>query len=245
MKNANLNLKIVQIFPKLLDLCGVGGNLLTLEKRCKWREIDTEIIKINSIDEMTFDFDICLIGGGSQKQQIQVANELNKLKDNFKEACSQKKVILALAEGFQLLGNYFELKNGDRIKGLELLDMHSIVYGERFVSPVVADCDLIAQKKLIGFENHASKTFLNNSTKPLAKILQGSGNNGQDKTEGAHCGSVFGTYLNGPILPLNPQLADYLLELALSGKYNDNIKLNRLNDTFEQNLIQKLSVQYK
>lgn len=242
MENTNLSLKIIQIFPKYLDLCGVGGNLLTLEKRCKWRGINVEIVKVNSIDDMIFDFDICLIGGSSQENQTQIANELNILKDSLKEACSQKKVIFGLAEGFQLLGNYFELKNGDRIKGLELLDMHSIVYGERFVSPVIANCDLITQKKLIGFENHASKTFLHNTTKSLAKIINGSGNNGQDKTEGAQNGTVFGTNLNGPVLPLNPEFADYLLELSLSKKYNDNIKLNKLNDTFEHSLIQKLSI---
>ncbi len=46
-------------------------------------------------------------------------------------------------------------------------------------------------------------------------MLSGAGNNGRDETEGARRHNVMGTYLQGPILPRNPFLADELLRLAV------------------------------
>jgi CobQ-like glutamine amidotransferase family enzyme len=47
----------------------------------------------------------------------------------------------------------------------------------------------------------------------------GYGNNGKDKQEGMVYQNCIGTYLHGPILPKNPQLADYLILKALERKY--------------------------
>lgn len=48
-----------------------------------------------------------------------------------------------------------------------------------------ADC------KIVGFENHSGKTYLGSGVKPLGKILEGYGNNGEDGTEGAHYKNVL------------------------------------------------------
>ena len=45
-------------------------------------------------------------------------------------------------------------------------------------------------------------------------MLVGHGNNGEDGTEGARAGTVFATYLHGPVLPRNAWLADHLLAIA-------------------------------
>jgi CobQ-like glutamine amidotransferase family enzyme len=41
------------------------------------------------------------------------------------------------------------------------------------------------------------------------------GNNGTDKSEGAVTGTVFGSYLHGPVLPANPSFADALIRMAV------------------------------
>ena len=95
----------------------------------------------------------------------------------------------------------------------------------------------------MGFENHSGLTYLQGETKPMSTILIGNGNNGEDKTEGARYKNVFGTYLHGSFLPKNPHFADFLIELALKKRYNDDIKLKPLNDNIElathKNLINK------
>ena len=74
---------------------------------------------------------------------------------------------------------------------------------------------------------------MNGETKPIAEVVVGNGNNGQDRTEGARSKNAFGTYLHGSFLPKNPHFADYLIKLALKKRYNDDIELELLDDTIE------------
>lgn len=86
---------------------------------------------------------------------------------------------------------------------------------------------------LVGFENHGGRTFLGSGVKPLAHVIKGFGNNGEDKTEGAVYKNALATYLHGPVLPKNPHLADWLIQKALEVKYGKKIELEKLNDELE------------
>ena len=46
--------------------------------------------------------------------------------------------------------------------------------------------------------------------------------------------NVIGTYLNGPLLPKNPQLADWLIQHALERKYGKETELTPLDDSQEK-----------
>jgi CobQ-like glutamine amidotransferase family enzyme len=49
----------------------------------------------------------------------------------------------------------------------------------------------------------------------LTHVEIGIGNGDKDRTEGVVSGHVIGTYLHGPVLARNPELADVLLEWVL------------------------------
>jgi CobQ-like glutamine amidotransferase family enzyme len=87
--------------------------------------------------------------------------------------------------------------------------------------------------KLVGFENHSGRTFLGEKVEPLGKVVKGYGNNGKDMLEGAIYKNLIGTYLHGPFLPKNPQVADWLIAKALSYRYKEEISLEPLDDTLE------------
>lgn len=70
-----------------------------------------------------------------------------------------------------------------------------------------------------GFENHNGRTFLGKGERPLGKIVEGFGNNGEDQTEGAIYRNVFCSYFHGPILARNEALAKRLIDLAYDRKY--------------------------
>jgi lipid II isoglutaminyl synthase (glutamine-hydrolysing) len=65
--------------------------------------------------------------------------------------------------------------------------------------------------RLTGFENHRGGTVLGPAAQPLARVVSGAGNRDGDGVDGAVQGSVVATYLHGPCLARNPQLADHLL----------------------------------
>ena len=45
---------------------------------------------------------------------------------------------------------------------------------------------------------------------------------------------MIGTYHHGPLLPKNPQLADWLISHALERKYGKKIELEPLDDSQEK-----------
>ena len=219
-------IKIAHLYPKLLNIYGDGGNILTLKKRCEWRGIDIEVDEINIGDKIS-EHDIYFIGGGQDLQQIEVSKELQKHKDFLTQERDRMAVFLGICGGYQLMGHYYQPHNGERLAGISLLDAYTVAGDKGFIGNVTVKTDLIENGTLVGFENHSGLTYLEGETEPIGTVLIGNGNNGGDKLEGARLKNVFGTYLHGSFLPKNPQFADYLLELALGFKpepLDDNIE---------------------
>jgi len=226
-----MELKICHLYPELLNLYGDSGNILTLKRRCEWRDIKVNFVKYDVGDEMDFsDVDIFFIGGGADSNLDIASNDIKQLKHTLEDAIKEDKVILAVCGGYQLLGNYYQGSNKMIMKGLGLLDFHTKLGDTPMVGDVVAKRGVGAYH-LVGFENHAGKTYLN-KLKPLAYIVSGFGNNGEDKTEGVRYKNVFGTYLHGPLLPKNPKLCDEIIEIALRNKYDIGV-LKKLDDFLE------------
>ena len=219
-------IRIAHLYPKLLNIYGDNGNIITLKKRCEWRNIDTVIDNIEVGDKIT-PHDIYFIGGGQDLQQIEVSIELQKHKDFLISERDRGAVFLGICGGYQLFGHYYQPHRGKRLNGISLLDAYTVAGDKRFIGNVTVKTDITESNTLVGFENHSGLTYLSGETKPIGVTLVGNGNNGVDKTEGARYKNVFGTYLHGSFLPKNPQFADYLLELALE------IKLQPLNDEIE------------
>lgn len=216
-------IRLAHLYPKLLNIYGDGGNILTLKKRCEWRGIEIEIDEINISDSIS-EHDIYFIGGGQDLQQIEVSKELQRHKEFLTFERDRGAVFLGICGGYQLMGHYYQPNNGDRLEGISLLDAYTIAGDKRFIGNVTVETE---RGTLVGFENHSGLTYLEGETKPLGKVLTGNGNNGKDKTEGAQYKNVFGTYLHGSFLPKNVKFADYMLELALGEKpepLNDEIE---------------------
>lgn len=232
MKESGLKIKLAHLYPKLLNLYGDMGNILTIKKRCEWRGIDVEYEEINIGDKIN-SHDFYFIGGGQDKQQQDVAVELFKYKDFLLEERDCQAVFLGICGGYQLFGHYYQPFDAEKLQGISLLDAYTVAGKKRFIGNVTVETDFLALKTLVGFENHSGLTYLQGDTTPLGKTLVGNGNNGQDNFEGARYKNVFGTYLHGSLLPKNPHFADYLIELALEKKYGEKFILTKLNDEIE------------
>lgn len=235
---AQLKLKLVHLYPLFLNLYGDAGNILTLKKRCEWRGIDLEIEHINIDDKIEEGTDIYFIGGGQDRQQVEVSEELQKHKSILTAEYHNDAVFLGICGGYQLMGEYYQPHDAKRLEGIGLLDAYTVAGSTRFIGNVTAEVNYLMPTTIVGFENHSGLTYLNtdnNDTKPMATIMTGKGNNGQDKTEGARSRNAFGTYLHGSFLPKNPHFADYLIKLALRKRYNDEFELEPLDDSLEFN----------
>lgn len=199
-----------------MNLYGDRGNVIAIEKRCQWRGIDVLVDKVGIGDNVDFnDYDIVFMGGGQDKEQNLMSEDLLNVKaPSLKDAAENGVVILAVCGSYQLLGNYYRAQNGTVIPGMGLLDVYTESGKDRLVGNVVVQLD--SGEMIVGFENHSGRTYLGDKVKPLGKVLVGNGNNGIDGYEGAVYKNVFGTYIHGPLLPKNPVLTDMLISRALA-----------------------------
>ncbi len=233
MEEKDLKISIAHLYPKLLNLYGDIGNIITLKKRCEWRGITVDFEDVNIGDKIS-EHDIYFIGGGQDKQQEEVAGELYLQKDFLTEERERNAVFLGICGGYQLMGHYYQPHDKDRLNGISLMDAYTVAGSTRFIGNVTVKTSIVSPGSLVGFENHSGLTYLQGETKPLGIVEVGNGNNGKDKTEGGRYKNVFGTYLHGSFLPKNPHFADYLIALALEKRYGEKFVLSKLDDRIEE-----------
>ena len=231
-----MKITIGHLYPDLLNLYGDRGNIQCLMKRCQWRGIEAETIPFELEDEIDFSkLDIVLLGGGSDREQMLVCEKLKEIQKDFKAYVENYGVVIAICGGYQLLGNYYKTEQGT-MKGLELVDLYTEQGEGRLIDNIVLQSNLF-DMPIVGFENHGGRTYIKDN-KPLGKVLYGAGNDGKSGYEGVVYKNVIGTYLHGPLLPKNPQLADWLISHALEQKYGKKIELAPLDDSQEKEAIE-------
>jgi CobQ-like glutamine amidotransferase family enzyme len=213
---ANYSLRITWLYPRLMNIYGDRGNVRTLEQRCEWRGIDVIVARVGIGDALTVgDTDIYFFGGGQDREQIAVADDLQGLTgEAIKRDMAEDAVALTVCGGYQLFGHYYRPYEIDDLPGISIFDAWSDAGPDRFIGNVLSETEW---GTLVGFES----------------VVVGHGNNGKDGTEGAVAGNAFGCYLHGSLLPKNPAFADHLIALALRRRYGPDAHLMPLDDALE------------
>lgn len=225
-------LTIVHLFPELLNLYGDGGNVIALTRRLQWRGLPVEVREIGMGDAMDFSqADIVFIGGGADREQMIVKDAMVARKSELSAYVADGGVLLAVCGGYQFLGHSYAMDDVV-VEGLGVIDMETVRGKGRLIGNAVIQSD-ICDAPIVGFENHGGRTTLGSDAKPLGRVLGKTfGNNGEDGFEGVHQGNLIGTYLHGPLLPKNPQVADYLIARAFDRR-GDALELVPLDDAVE------------
>lgn len=246
-------LTIGWLYPELMSTYGDRGNITVLTKRCQWREIGAEVLNIDfsTRPQLIAKCDLIFGGGAQDRQQAILIDDLREKKGNVLKSLFDRGVPgLFVCGAPQLLGHSYMTGDGRTLKGLGIFDMMSRNFGKDQkrcignlvceLSPWLAEPGGWSKKTIVGFENHGGRTYLNSKNlneaskiKIFARVLKGSGNNGDDGTEGAVYNNCIATYSHGPFLPKNPHIADWLIIKALEVKYNTGIKLQSLDDSLE------------
>ena len=226
-------LRVGALYPELMNIYADRGNLLLLRRRCEWRSIGFTLSGISLGDQLDPEaFDLIYMGGGQDRDQRLCALDLAEHKrDALHAAVGGGAALLAVCGGYQLLGRSYQLGE-ERLPGIGLLDSETVRSDEpRLVGNIAIEVDLgDGPRVLAGFENHGGRTVLGAGQAPLGRVLAGFGNDGRSGHEGAHSGSVIGTYMHGPLLPKNAWLADWLIATALR---RAPAELPPLDDAFE------------
>jgi len=217
-------LRVCALYPDLMNIYADRGNLLMLERRCRWRGIGFDLTASGLGEALDADaHDLFYLGGGQDRDQRLCAEDLLESKSaSLRSAAAREAVVLGVCGGYQLLGRSYTLGE-QTIEGVGLLDVRTAREDDRRLIGNVAievrldDADGdSAGRVLAGFENHGGRTALGEAAAPLGRVLRGHGNDGRSGFEGARRGNTIGTYLHGPLLPKNAWFADWLIARALA-----------------------------
>lgn len=208
---------------------GSQGNVLSLRRRLEWRGMNCRVKTVSVGEKLDLsDCDILYLGAGLPYDNEELLAALEENAQEIRNYVNSGKTLLAICEGFELLGKSITLADGRRLKGAAV-GPYSTVYGEKRVAG-----NLIFEyqkSSVVCFENHASQILLEEGADPLGKVTYGQGNNTKDDSFGLRYRNFFGAPAYA-LLPNNPALADAIL-LAVLRKENPKAQLDSLNDSFE------------
>lgn len=229
-----MELKILWMYHDLMDLYGDKGNIETLRYRASKRGINVIVDTCTLQEKRNIeDYDIFFLGGGADKEQTLIYKDLLARKESILKAKESGTAFLLICGGYQLFGQYYLDQDGQKIDGLGIYDYYteSSDRDHRCIGNIVVKTDIHDKEvTVVGFENHGGQTKA--VSNPFGKVLVGHGNTYKGEYEGYMDAQTIATYMHGPLLPKNPEIADEVILRGLNRRYAVK-QLEQLQDTLE------------
>lgn len=230
-------IRVVHLYPDLLNLYGDGGNITVLTRRMQWRGIPVEVERVQYGDTVDLtQADIVMMGGGPDREQKLATECLMQIKPELAAYVEQGGALLAICGGYQLAGDTW-LMGDETVEGLDLINVTTKRAGtgfDRLIDNIALKSPL-ATHPVVGYENHAGRTYLAQNEQPFGTVVSktGHGNNDDSHADGVVHNHMIGTYLHGPLLGKNPEIADQLIVWALQQRGCAVEQLAPLDDAVE------------
>ena len=222
------SLKILWLWPDILNQHGERGNVMALVRICALYGIKTEVTRVNRLTEdFGFEgFDIAVLGAGELAVMPAIVGAARKRLPELQAWTEGGGLLFATGTTGAALGTCTTRLDGSHFDGLGLLDMEcrerEIVLGDDLIfEPEDADTFAAASPEptlynpaVYSIQIHMMDVMLNEGQPPFGKTIYGYGNNGSG-SEGAVKGGVIFTNALGPVLVKNPRLTLGLINKAL------------------------------
>ena len=223
-------IKILHLYPQLMNLYGDYGNLtvlcrhlndLGLEVQVDWKEPD-------DLCCLT-DYDLIYMGSGTESNQKIALENLKKQKDELKSCLENDRAILFTGNAMELLGTKI-----DDEEGLGLIGFTVKTTEKRYTGDVILHNDQIGD--VVGFINKS--TLIEGGKEDALFAYEFRDVNLEDNEyEGYRRKNLFGTHVIGPVLVKNPPFMDHIVGL-LAGKDFRKVLYEHEQKAYETNLSQ-------
>lgn len=208
-------IKIAYLYEDLMNTYGDSGDVKILRYLLAKRGYETKVDNISLGDKFdAFNYDFVFFGGGQDFEQTVVAKDLPRHKKTLAKYINGGQPMLAICGGYQLMGDYYKTNSGVTIKGLGILPLHTVFKADK---RMIGDTRYMTEwGEVRAFENHSGQTYFDDKSKlhPLGQMIQGYGNNPQDKAEGLRYRGFIGSYSHGPLLR-NLNVANAIVKMIL------------------------------
>jgi len=204
-------MKIEILYPEICNLYGDSANAMYLEKSLpKAKFYNTNINDKPKFIDKSNGIDMVYIGCTTEDFQKLMVEKLSPYKEKIEEYIENDKIILATGNSFEVFGKYIEDENG-KTECLGIFDFYSkLDLNHRHNSLFIGE---YKNSKIVGFKSQFSHSYIGDEKYEFIKVDRGVGLNKELSFEGIKKNNFYGTYLLGPILPMNPFFTKYLFKL--------------------------------
>ena len=206
---------IAHMYPQLMNLYGDRGNLLCLQKRLQWYGHQPHIYEVFFGSKLDYhNIDMIYMGGGSDREVKLIYQDLILRGADLREAIENGLPMLFIDSAYQLLGQAY-MDNAENIMdGLGLFNFSTRKAKSRLTGNIILRSNVTGKEcTVVGFENHYGCTYFeDDNLQSFGRVIKGYGNNGEDGYEGFIYKNLIGTCLQGPLLPKNPEIADFFIK---------------------------------
>src|SRR5687768_13390394 len=142
-ETGRMELRVAHLYPDVMNIYGDRGNVIALRYRCEASGIDFALTEVNIGDPFDpADFDVVLIGGGQDREQRRIADDLAGRGPAIRQAIDGGMPALAVCGGFQLFGHRYVDQAGGVIPGISVFDLetrHPGPVADRSIGDVVLE----------------------------------------------------------------------------------------------------------
>lgn len=210
MNDTDKKIKVLWLYPSVLNLHGERGNMMALSRVAGIMGLTLEIVRVEAPgDVLPLDeADMLYLAPGQVKDMANIADAMKAQNEQLNAFVERGGAILATGTAGCVLARETVRADGSRFPGLGLLPMtcreRDAVYGD--------DIWFTTDKgfEVIGCQIQVVDTLLDTEARPYGKLIYGRGNNGGGD-EGCRRKNVVFTNTLGPMLVKNPRIAEGLL----------------------------------
>lgn len=197
-------IKILHLYPKLMNLYGEYGNISVLNKHL----IDQGLkVKIDAIeigeDYDPNEYDFMYMGSGTDSHLLFALEDIIKHSKDINDYIKKGKTLLFTGNAMELLG-----KTIDDKKALGIFDFESKYQDKRYTGDVIVFNEKLG--KIVGFINRSSLIF-SSSRNHLFKYEFKDQNLIDNDYEGFRTNNAYATHIIGPILAKNPKFLNEII----------------------------------
>ena len=201
-------MKIEVLYPEICCLFGDKANMRYFEMCLP----EAEFIK-TPVSEMprflTEDVDMVYFGSCSESNQERILSRLKDHKARIEELIEKGVIFLMTGNAFEIMGNYIEKPDGEKIEALGIVDF----YAKRTIPKRNNSLFIgkFGETEIVGYTSRFSHSYDIKEEDAFINVTKGYGSFIDAKTEGIRKNNLYGTYLLGPFLIQNPLFTKYLM----------------------------------
>ncbi|MCR5277809.1 MAG: hypothetical protein K6E19_00030 [Lachnospiraceae bacterium] len=207
--------KVIEyLYPEVSNLYGDPFNVKYLSKCIAENGLSAETVEDSLNSEPYFvknKPDLVYIGPMTEHSQELVLERLKPYTARIREIIDAGVIFFATGNAIELFEKEIECEDGKVIPCLGLYPFTAKQrMFNRYNSLFLGEFEGI---KIVGNKSQFTHSYGDTSEYPFVKVTKGDGLAPGEPFEGIKDNSFFGTYLLGPLLPLNPLFTKHLLKL--------------------------------